>query len=78
MSEMNVACAGNRIREYRQSMGISQTKLGDTVGVTRQTIGLLEAGKFNPSLKIISKLIVATSSSFEDLFPGYINVEVHG
>ena len=30
----------------------SQEQLADAVGVTRQTIGMIEAGKFNPSLQL--------------------------
>ncbi len=40
----------NRVRELRQASGeMTQQELADRVGVTRQTIGLIEAGRYNPT-----------------------------
>ena len=38
-----------RMRSARNDAGLSQTDLAERVGATRQTIGLIEAGKYNPS-----------------------------
>ena len=37
-----------RMKAARAAAGLSQTDLAETVGVTRQTIGLIEAGGYNP------------------------------
>ena len=37
------------IKIARMEMGISQIQLAEMAGVTRQTIGMIEAGDFNPS-----------------------------
>lgn len=71
-----VACSGNRVREHRQEIGVSQKQLAQMIGVTRQTIGLIEAGRYNPSMMLISKLMVVTTASYEELFPGYKKVKV--
>ena len=41
-----------RMRDARTRLGLSQTDLAERVGATRQTIGLIEAGGYNPSLKL--------------------------
>ena len=41
-----------RMKVARAAAGLSQQELADAVGVTRQTIGLIEAGRYNPSLKL--------------------------
>ena len=38
-----------RMKIARIEKDFSQEQLAETVGVTRQTIGMIEAGKFNPS-----------------------------
>lgn len=39
-----------RMKIARIEKDFSQEQLAEAVGVTRQTIGMIEAGKFNPSL----------------------------
>jgi putative transcriptional regulator len=41
-----------RIKLARVEMDLSQQELAEAVGVTRQTIGMIEAGKFNPSIRL--------------------------
>ena len=41
-----------RMKLARVAMDLSQEQLAEKVGVTRQTIGMIEAGKFNPSLNL--------------------------
>lgn len=41
-----------RMKIARIEKDFSQEQLAETVGVTRQTIGMIEAGKFNPSLQL--------------------------
>jgi putative transcriptional regulator len=46
----------NRITELRAAAGMSQAELGDRVGVTRQTVNAIEAGKYSPSLEVAFKI----------------------
>ena len=47
---------------------LSQEQLAERVGVTRQTIGLIEAGKFNPSLSLCISICIALHVTLNDLF----------
>jgi putative transcriptional regulator len=42
----------NEVRSRRQALGLTQQELGDAVGVSRQTIISIEAGKYLPSLPL--------------------------
>ena len=41
-----------RMKAARAAVGLSQADLAEAVGVTRQTIGLIEAGGYNPTLNL--------------------------
>ena len=56
------------LRLARVARGWSQAELAERVGVTRQTIGLIEAGRYNPSLKLCLGLAQATERSLDELF----------
>lgn len=45
-----------KIRQFRQEKGITQQKLAELVGVTRQTINALENARYNPSLLLAYKI----------------------
>lgn len=47
---------------------LSQQKLADMVGVSRNTISSIETGMFNPTAKLALILCVALDKKFEDLF----------
>jgi putative transcriptional regulator len=47
---------------------LSQQDLADLVGATRQTIGLIEKGKYNPSLNLCIKIAKALDKTLNDLF----------
>lgn len=47
---------------------ISQTELAERIGVTRQTILLIEKGKYNPSLKLCIAICEALGKTLNDLF----------
>ena len=47
---------------------MSQEVLAQRVGVTRQTIGMIEAGKFNPSLRLCLDICHALGKTLNDLF----------
>lgn len=50
---------------------LSQKELADIVGVTRQTIGMIESGKFNPSLNLCTDICIALDRTLNDLFWDY-------
>jgi len=52
----------------RAEKQLSQQELADLVGVTRQTIGLIEKGKYNPSLKLCIGIAKALDKTLNDLF----------
>ena len=47
---------------------LSQQELADKVNATRQTIGLIEKGKYNPSLKLCIKIAKALNKTLDQLF----------
>jgi putative transcriptional regulator len=58
-----------RIREYREKLGLSQERLGELCGVTRQTIIALEQGRYNPSLSLATKITKALKKRYiEEIF----------
>lgn len=58
----------NRVKLARVEKGLTQEELADQIGVTRQTIGLIEAGKYNPTLKLCLRLAQVTGKRIDDLF----------
>ena len=47
---------------------MTQSELSDLAGVTRQTIGLIEAGRYNPTLKLCLLLARITGKGLDELF----------
>jgi len=47
---------------------VSQEQLAEIVGVTRQTINLIESGNYNPSLKLCIDICKALNRTLNDLF----------
>ena len=52
----------------RTKKGLSQADLADLVGVTRQTIGLIETGKYNPSIRLCIEICKNLDVTLNDLF----------
>lgn len=66
---MNAPSVVNRIRELRASVeGMTQEKLAQLCGVTRQTIIALEAQKYSPSLELAFRLAHALGRTLDDVF----------
>ena len=57
-----------RIRELRARDCISQGELANLVGVRRETIGNLENGKYNPSLKLAMDIAKVFGETVEEIF----------
>ena len=58
----------NRLEELRRARGIRQEELADALGVSRQTIGSLENGRYNPSILLAFKLARYFGLAIEDIF----------
>lgn len=56
------------IKAARAAAGLSQADLAQAVGVTRQTIGLIEAGGYNPTLNLCVAICKALRVTLNDLF----------
>lgn len=58
----------NRLKLARVERDLTQSELADLVGVTRQTIGLIEGGGYNPTLNLCLRLARATGKTLDELF----------
>lgn len=58
----------NRLAEARREQGLSQARLAELAGVSRNTISSIETGQFCPSAKLALVLCVALDKRFEELF----------
>ena len=57
-----------RMREARQQKGISQTELAKLIGVSRQTVNMIENGDYNPTIALCLKICKALDKTLNDLF----------
>lgn len=57
-----------KIKSARAALDLSQDELAQKVGVTRQTIGMIEAGKYNPTLNLCIALCKALGKTLDELF----------
>jgi Predicted transcriptional regulators len=57
-----------RMKFRRIELDMSQTELAKKCGVTRQTIGLIETGEFNPSIKLCISICQALGVTLNDIF----------
>lgn len=58
----------NRLEEMRKERGIKQEELAAALEVSRQTIGSLENGRYNPSIILAFKIARYFGKSIEDIF----------
>ena len=61
---------GDRVRERRLALGLSQEALAHQADVHRTYIGSLETGNRNPSLDLIARLAEALDCDAADLVKG--------
>ena len=57
-----------RIKVARIECDMNQEDLANIVGVTRQTIGLIESGNYNPTLKLCIAIFKDLNKTLHDLF----------
>ena len=57
-----------KMKAARAGMDLSQEELAELVGVTHQTIGMIEAGKYNPTLNLCLAICKALHKTLDELF----------
>lgn len=58
----------NRVKDFRKEIGISQLELSKAIGVSRQTINMIENDKYNPTLELCLNLARALQTDLNALF----------
>ena len=58
----------NRLKQYLQKAGMTQTQLAQEVGSSKNTISSIETGQFCPTAYLAHLLCLALDCKFEDLF----------
>ena len=58
----------NRLEEIRKAKGITQEELANAIEVSRQTVGSLENGRYNPSIILAFKIARFFEVSIEEVF----------
>jgi putative transcriptional regulator len=66
--ERILAMLENRVRELRARFKMSQSDLAEKVGITRQTVGLIEKGDYSPSVVLALKLARVFGTTVEEVF----------
>jgi len=56
------------VREAREETGLTQAELARSCGVTRQTIGLIEAGRYNPTVRLALLIARTVGKHIDQLF----------
>jgi putative transcriptional regulator len=57
-----------KLKLARVEHNLTQAELAEKVGVTRQTIGLIENGGYNPTLNLCVAIARALNKTLNDLF----------
>ena len=57
-----------KMKNARTEKGISQTELAKMIGVSRQTINMIENGDYNPTVALCLKICKALDKTLNDLF----------
>lgn len=58
----------NRLKEYRAQAGYNQQEMGRLIGVSRQTISLIERGDYSPSVTLALRLAKVLGTTVEEIF----------
>ena len=58
----------NRVKEFRKELGMSQLELSKDIGVSRQTINMIENDKYNPTLELCLNLARTLQTDLNNLF----------
>lgn len=68
MKKENELILKNNLKIARAEWNLTQQELANLVGVSRQTIGSIENGQFNPTAKLALIICIALEKKFEELF----------
>ncbi|AUJ29766.1 MAG: helix-turn-helix transcriptional regulator [Liquorilactobacillus hordei] len=63
----------NKVKVFRVEAGLSQKELSSSVGVTRQTMSLIEKGEYNPSISLCLRICYKLDKKLNEVF--WINKE---
>jgi putative transcriptional regulator len=58
----------NKLKEYREAVGLTQEQLGELVGVSRQAINSIETEKYEPSIWLAYDISQVFHCSIEEVF----------
>ena len=58
----------NELKMYRAKLGLNQAEMGKRVGVSRQTISLIERGDYSPSVTLALKIAKECGVTVEEIF----------
>lgn len=58
----------NKIKQFRELLGLTQEQLGELVGVSRQAINAIETEKFEPSIWLAYDIAKIFHSNIEEIF----------
>lgn len=58
----------NKVKIARIQVDLTQQQLAEKIGVTRQTISLIEKGKYNPTLKLCLDICYAVNKTLDEVF----------
>jgi len=56
------------VKIARIQANLTQQQLAEKIGVTRQTISLIEKGKYNPTLKLCLDICYAVHKTLDEIF----------
>lgn len=68
IAKKGVVAVKNRLEEIRKLRGIKQEELASALEVSRQTIGSLENGRYNPSIILAFKIARYFDMGLEEIF----------
>ena len=58
----------NKVKIARIQVNLTQQQLAEKIGVTRQTISLIEKGKYNPTLKLCLDICYEVNKTLDEVF----------
>ncbi|MBS6502600.1 MAG: helix-turn-helix transcriptional regulator [Clostridium sp.] len=58
----------NKLKQFRETLGLTQEQLGKLVGVSRQAINAIETEKFEPSIWLAYDISKVFRSNIEEVF----------
>ncbi len=58
----------NKLKQFRETLGLTQEQLGKLVGVSRQAINAIETEKFEPSIWLAYDIAKVFRSNIEEVF----------